>query len=662
MLLARTFVASHDVAQAEGVTSTVNSNADAIDANLGDGVCDDGAGNCTLRAAIEQAGSGDTIVIPTGAYTLALGFELAIDKNLTLTGAGAESTIIQAATEPTVATSRVLVVTDGNVVNSGLTVRHGNPGFSSGGGIFNNPGGTLTLNDSVVNNNAAAGGNGGGIMNFGTLDITRSVVSGNTAVNRGGGIENIGELTLIESTISANTAGTSGASISRGGGIRNGGTATLTETVVRRNQALSTSTCCDTTGGGGISNSGTLTSVHSLISGNIVGMETAGLNTGGGGGVSNLGSLTLIQSTVSENLAGDGGGIYNSLGTSTISGTTVDNNTANWKGGGGITNNSGTTIVTNSTISSNTDLGFYAGEILNFGTIFLSNSTLSNNTGPTGGIYNFCTPDCLPLRVVNTIIANSVSSDNCNGSVTSLGHNLDSDGTCALDGPADISGVDPLLGPLADNGDPTETHALLRDSPAIDHVPVGNCEVTVDQRGVSRPQRSGCDIGAFESGQADLAVTKVGNPNPVAPGDLLAYTIQVTNNGPAPSTAVTLVDILSATVDFVSAAPGPPTCTESAGTVTCDLGGLDVGDIATSTIVVIPTATGTIINIAKVTGMETDPVPANNTDRESTFVGHLAQDLVPITGLSLWGLVAMAVSVAAALAWRLTWRTNPRRA
>ena len=80
---------------------TVDSTADAVDANPGDGVCDDGTGNCTLRAAIEQANSGDAIVIPKGTYTLTLGSELAIDKSLTLRGAGLGDTIIQAATSLT---------------------------------------------------------------------------------------------------------------------------------------------------------------------------------------------------------------------------------------------------------------------------------------------------------------------------------------------------------------------------------------------------------------------------------------------------------------------------------------------------------------------------------------------------------------------------------
>ena len=81
---------------------------------------------------------------------------------------------------------------------------------------------------------------------------------------------------------------------------------------------------------------------------------------------------------------------------------------------------------------------------------------------------------------------------------------MDSDGTCGFSDTGELAGAYPLLGPLQDNGGPSQTHALLQGSPAID---AGNpatpgsggsaCEA-IDQRGVSRPQGAACDIGAFE--------------------------------------------------------------------------------------------------------------------------------------------------------------------
>ena len=185
---------------------------------------------CSLRGAIAVASSGDTINIPAGIYTLTLGTELAIDKNLTLTGAGSGNTIIQAATSSADATSRVFNITGGNVAISGATIRNGNASGSGtagrGGGISNI--GTLTLNSSTVNGNA--GSNGGAIFNRGTADLTNSTVSGNTAggpSRAGGGINNNpgGFLTLNNSTVSGNTA-------EFGGGIINSETLTLTNSII----------------------------------------------------------------------------------------------------------------------------------------------------------------------------------------------------------------------------------------------------------------------------------------------------------------------------------------------------------------------------------------------------------------------------------------------
>jgi transposase-like protein len=95
------------------------------------------------------------------------------------------------------------------------------------------------------------------------------------------------------------------------------------------------------------------------------------------------------------------------------------------------------------------------------------------------------------------------SAGNCSGSISSLGHNLTDDGTCAFTEPTDLIVADAMLGPLQDNGGSTETHDLLPGSvsipgsPAIDAGDNVNCPAT-DQRGVARPQGAACDIGAVE--------------------------------------------------------------------------------------------------------------------------------------------------------------------
>ena len=125
-----------------------------------DGLCN---ADCSLREAIAAALSGDKVAVPAGTYTLTLGTELTIAKNLTLNGAGSGDTIIQAATSSADATSRVFNITSGNVAISGVAIQNGRHGtlgsFSgSGGGILQTSGGTLTLTNVTVSGNTAGVG------------------------------------------------------------------------------------------------------------------------------------------------------------------------------------------------------------------------------------------------------------------------------------------------------------------------------------------------------------------------------------------------------------------------------------------------------------------------------------------------------------------------
>jgi len=253
-------------------------------------------------------------------------------------------------------------------------------------------------------------------------------------------------------------------------------------------------------GGGGVSNVGTATSDGSTISGNMARF---------GGGISNAGTLTLNTTIVSGNTSFTGGGIFNwFVGSAAVNSTTISGNHARGAGGGIHNLGRASATLTNVTISGNSASGeegvvpaAVAGAILNEGTLNVVSSTISNNTATFGGIVNISGSTSLK----NTILANNTTAD-CSGTVTSARHNLIGNNAGCNFSPAtgDLVNIGPKLGPLADNGGPTQTHALLLSSPAIDHIPVTDCTdaggtpITTDQRGVTRPQGSGCDIGAYE--------------------------------------------------------------------------------------------------------------------------------------------------------------------
>jgi hypothetical protein len=228
----------------------------------------------------------------------------------------------------------------------------------------------------------------------------------------------------------------------------------------------------------------------------------------GGGGIYNGSgaTLNLIDSSVTDNHAGwSGGGIYSFFNTTTtITRSTISGNISN-DVGGGIRSLSNVTI-TNSTISGNTSTGWHGGAIFHTdGVLNLLNSTITNNRGPDWapstifiGSFDSFVPT---LILTNTIISGNqwYACDHWTGSsiVISGGHNIVQDDTCNPIATDLITG-NAGLGPLADNGGPTFTHAILPGSPAIDAADNALCPAT-DQRGVARPQGPACDIGAYEA-------------------------------------------------------------------------------------------------------------------------------------------------------------------
>lgn len=268
-----------------------------------------------------------------------------------------------------------------------------------------------------------------------------------------------------------------------GAGILNYGTLTLNDMTLTGNNVSSVSLFGDS--GGAIANEypAVLTITNSTISQNTV---RSSLNESLGGGIVNSGTLTVSNSTINQNLAkgvGYHGGVNHSRG-------------------GGVCN-SGVLTINNSTFSSNMVPGGTGGGISNSGTLTISNGTISGNSATSGGgIGNSGT-----ATLQNTIVANSTGG-NCSGTMTSKGYNLSADATCDFIGPGDLNDINPMLGPLQNNGGPTQTMAIPSGSRAIDAGNAHGCTdgqghlLKTDQRGQPRPDKedsAGCDIGAYES-------------------------------------------------------------------------------------------------------------------------------------------------------------------
>ena len=261
--------------------------------------------------------------------------------------------------------------------------------------------------------------------------------------------------------------------------------------------------------GGGISNAGTLIVSYSTLSGNYATGKQKLFAHGDGGAIWNSGTVTIAYSTLSGNTAagfGGAGGAIDNGGTVMVSHSTLSGNSASL--GGGI-NNTNILKIEDSTFSGN-------GAILGGGVhngpnnpkglakVTISNATLSGNGG--AGIYN----GAGTTTIQNSIVANNFRG-NCSkpgGSIKSNGYNLSSDGSCPFTNTGDLNHTDPLLGPLQDNGGPTQTQALLSGSRAIDSGNPHGCTdnlgnlLKTDQRGQPRhdPEDTrGCDIGAYES-------------------------------------------------------------------------------------------------------------------------------------------------------------------
>ncbi len=426
---------------------------------------DSGAGS--LRQAVldsNAAAGSDAIVFDAGVFSTPQTITLAsviviappaLEDSLTITGPGADLLTISGND-----TVQIFVVATSRTASiSGMTLARANGGVRIGGAIESSA--NLTVANSVFDSNEARGG--GAIFNGLSLTIINCAFTNNTSTGSGGGLNGGGAIFSLSTISISNSTFTENSEIGGGGGgavylsLNINSPGTITNTMVAGNSA--------TGNGGGIYGSfgpsSPITITTSTISDNTANSDSDTTGSGGGLFLTGVGTATVSDSTVSGNrvngTAGDGGGIFTAVSV-TLTNSTVSGNTAEGSGGG---------------------VNRSAGEV-NFLSTIVANNT-DNGTAPD--------------------IA---------GSVVSQGYNLIEDPTGATitgDTATDVTGVDPNLGPLQDNGGPTETHALLAGSPAIDQ---GNSPgAMTDQRGFIRPiddpdvanaaGGDGSDIGSFES-------------------------------------------------------------------------------------------------------------------------------------------------------------------
>lgn len=537
--------------------------------SLADGPADACDADCTVRDAVTDSnatGVADTITFKsglTGTIRLTQGALVITGGNdLTIEGPGAGVIAVSGdaddSGDPSAGDTYLFGIQSlGQTEFSGLTLTEG---VSNGGGgaIAGVSGSQITVKDSVLTDNTCQSGNGGAIRIQGDLTITDSVLTGNAAASGDGGaiyyIPGNGDgVTISGSTISGNSASGNGGGIANGGMFAEGGRVEVTESEISGNTSGAR--------GGGIRMSGRYLSLQvtdSAISGNSAttggGVDVA-TNPSSSNRVSNISRTTISGNRASVSGAGVYMGFLARDSRFTVSGSTISGNEggAGSFGGGLMFGDAlyGTFRLLNSTVSGNTaavgaglSVGSTAEQRIapSSDSLQLEDSTIASNSSSArgGGIYLgqynstgspvVKTSSTIPLE--STIVADNTaagSPQDLDRVATSTGGGfepslslVESPGNAPVmegGGGPNVIGLDPQLGPLADNGGATKTHLPAQASPAVDQgeSPTG---LATDQRGEKRlvnsfvknaPGGDGTDIGSVEVQRF------TGAPGPVPP-------------------------------------------------------------------------------------------------------------------------------------------------
>ena len=523
--------------------------------NGGGGVYVETGGDATIEGASfvgnvasGASGSGGAILI-------------APDAMATVTGGSITGNLANRAGAGIEVAGGTLTLVDVSVVGNLIPAETAMPG--NGGGLHAGGGSVTIRGGEFVANQATEGG---GVWSSGVMDISASgddgegmaelrdnVGRGDDATNGGGGVyaETGATVTLTDVLVSGNAA--TGAAGSGGGlFVADGAQMTVLRGAVRGNQANRAGGGVEVADDGDTDVETSLLMTAVTLDGNSIATPAPG--NGGGLHIGGAGTVRIDMSTVSGNTAREGGGLWASGASSMeVVNSTVTGNTST-ENGGGVYDNGGASVSLESVTIALNDAGGNGGGMLSQSSdaFTFTNTVVGLNTASSGA--------------------------DCFGSFVSGDYNLvQSTADCTFTGDTGntITGQDPLLAPLADNGGPTLTHEPQEGSPLID---AGQTDLTVDQRGFGRSVGQD-DIGSVERGAMPVAeegsatagalALQPARPNPARGATTLAFTV-----AEAGDARIELYNLLGQRVQVVFEGPVSP---DAEQTVRLDVSALAPG-------------------------------------------------------------------------------------